>query len=156
MVAEVQERYAAVQALDAQVAVLAERRQIIGRLLESAQARLRAGEAARLDVLTLDTERVELDAEIDERTAERRDQRLALARLVGTPSSAADWQVSPWEPTPLPVLPESAWVSAALERRLEVQARRWELAALGDEVALTRFAPFDGAEVGVDAERDDG
>lgn len=156
VVADVQERYAAVQALDAQVAVLGERRQIIGRLLESAKARLDAGEGTRLDVLTLDTERVELEGEIAERAAERRDQRLALARLIGTPSTEAEWRVSPWEPTPLPALPESAWVSTALERRPEIQARRWELAALGDEAALTRFAPFDGAEVGAEAERDDG
>ncbi|HUS61873.1 MAG TPA: TolC family protein, partial [Acidimicrobiales bacterium] len=51
---------------------------------------------------------------------------------------------------------ERIWVQAALERRPELQARQWELAALGDEVALARLAIFDGTEVGMDAERDEG
>ena len=47
-------------------------------------------------------------------------------------------------------------MALALEKRPEVQSRRYELAARGAELRLTRFAPFDGAEIGVDAERDAG
>ena len=83
VVAEVQERYAAVQALEQRVVVLRERQGLVGRLLELAQSRLRAGESGRLDVITLDAERVALEADLIERAGELRDQRLALARLVG-------------------------------------------------------------------------
>jgi outer membrane protein TolC len=153
-VLEVQERYAAVQGFDAQVVVLEERRRLIGRLLESAQSRLRVGEGTRLDVLTLDAQRVEIETEIAERESERRDARLALSRLLGQPSGPAAWQVSPWKPVQRLGIPEGAWIGLALEHRPEIQAGRWELAALGDDAALSRLAALDGAEVGIEAERD--
>src|SRR6185503_474242 len=51
---------------------------------------------------------------------------------------------------------ESGWIASALQHRPEVQANRWELAALGDDLGAGRFGAFDGSQVGVDAERDDG
>jgi outer membrane protein TolC len=44
----------------------------------------------------------------------------------------------------------------ALARRPDVLAREYEVAALGAELSVTRLSAFDGAEVGVDAERDAG
>lgn len=49
---------------------------------------------------------------------------------------------------------ESAWLKIALDRRPELQGRRWELAALGDDLAIAKFAVLDNGNVGVDAERD--
>lgn len=156
VLAEVRQRYAAVQALDAGLVVLQERIGIFDRLLELARSRLRVGEGTRLDVLTLESQRVELDVELADRELERRDERLALARLIGRPSGDIEWQLTPWAPDRHASLPETRWVALALENRPEVQVRRYELAALGAELSITRFAPFNGASTGVDAERDEG
>lgn len=156
VLAEVQQRYAAVQTLDELLVVLNERLATIERLLQLSRDRLQFGEGTRLDVLTLETQQVELQTEIAERRLELRDERLALARLIGEPSGAAEWPLTPWEPGDRIALPESRWMALALEKRPDVQARRYELDARGAELGLTRFAPFDGAEVGGEAERDDG
>ncbi len=156
VIVEVAERYASAQSSDAALIVLHERRALAERLLELARSRLELGEGTRLDVLTLQTQRVELEAEIAERQLERQTERVALARLIGEPSSAADWQLSPWEPVADVTTPESDWVSMALARRPDVLAREYEVAALGAELSVTRLSAFDGAEVGVDAERDAG
>jgi cobalt-zinc-cadmium efflux system outer membrane protein len=155
VIAEVQDRYTAVQAMDAQLGNLDERMKLVRRLLDLARARMQAGESGRLDVITLDSERAALDVEITQTASERREARLALTRLLGQPSAAADWLLPPWSPPPPGMsLPESAWVATALQRRPEVQARRWELAALGDEAAIAGLGFLDGTEVGADAERD--
>jgi cobalt-zinc-cadmium efflux system outer membrane protein len=152
--ADVQEQYANAQALDARIGVLDQRKKLVQRLRDLARARLEAGESSRLDLITFDTERVSLDVEITQAASERREQRLMLARLIGQPSGVIEWELMPWTaPTPV-ALNETQWVRAALEHRPEVQSRRWELAALGDEVALAKLAVFDGADVGVEAERD--
>jgi outer membrane protein TolC len=155
VVGNVRERYTGVQSLDALFAVLEERRRLVNRLLELARARQAAGEGTPLDVLTLQAQWVELDTEISDRELERRSQRLALSRLIGQPSGAADWAVSPWSP-PGRAAAESEWVAAALERRPEVQAKQWELAAREQELAQTRFVPWDDTSVGVAAERQGG
>src|SRR5204862_31155 len=49
---------------------------------------------------------------------------------------------------------ERAWVEAALARRPEVGAARWELAALGDDYAAASLPPLSGGEIGAHAERD--
>jgi cobalt-zinc-cadmium efflux system outer membrane protein len=152
--AKVQERYASVQALDAQVDVLEERHGLIGRLVDQAKARVQAGESAQLDLLTLETERIGIEADIIDLSAERRQERLRLARLIGAPSSNADWKIPSWEPIRDSSPAERDCISTALESRPEIQAAQWELAARGDEAALAKLAFFDGASVGADAERD--
>jgi cobalt-zinc-cadmium efflux system outer membrane protein len=154
VVAEVQARYVAVQTLDRRLAVLRERQGLVDRLLELARSRLQAGEAGRLDVITLDSERVGLEADVIQRAGELRDQRLSLARLVGRPSAAADWSVPTWAPVEPPVADERAWVATALRHRPEVESQRWELAALGDEAAVAGWGIWEGAGVGVESERD--
>ncbi len=154
--AEVQRRYVAVQANDQLLLVLEDRVRILDRLLGIARSRLGAGEGTRLDVLALESQRVELQTELADRRLERREQRLGLARVLGEPSSAADWQLSEWDTYERPIAVEAHWVNAALENRPEVSQQRFALAALGQEVRLIPFSAFDGGDAGIAAERDDG
>lgn len=151
---EVQERYADAQSGEAQLAVLGERHKLLDRLLEMATARLDAGEGSRLDVTTVQAQRQNLRFEFAQKRIELNESRLGLARLIGQPGGKADWQLERWTPPPQIATAQGAWLSVALRGRPEIQSGVWELAALGDEVALARFAPWDGAAVGVDAERD--
>lgn len=156
VVAEVQERYATVQALDELMPVLEQRRGLLTKLVDIAKARLDVGEGTREDVAVLEAQRVELEVEIATSELERRDERLRLARLIGEPSSAAIWPLEKWSVPASRQGTEPAWIDVALVHRPEVQSVAWELAALGDDLALTRLLPFEGASAGVSAERDDG
>lgn len=153
--AEVQERYASVQALDALVPLLQERLTLLRRLTNTAKARLEAGEGTRTDVTILDAQRVELEVEIAAVELQRREERIRLARHIGEPSSAAEWTLEPWSAPELLADSESRWIDVALASRPEVQSVAWQLAALGDDYALARLLPWEGAGVGVEAERDD-
>jgi len=152
--AGVEEAYEAAQSLDAQVAVLADRRALFDRLLNVARARLEAGEGTRLDVTTAQGERLAVEEQLAERELQRRTKRLALARLIGRPSDPAQWQLDPWQPPAGVSTEETAWVNAALANRPEVQARRWELAAAGDAAALAGSDVWKGLEAGAEFERD--
>jgi outer membrane protein TolC len=154
LVAGVEGAYDAVQSLDAQAAVLTERRAVIERLLSIAQGRLDAGEGTRLDVITAQGQRQDMEEQIADRDLQRGVKRLALARLIGRPSDAGRWQLDPWEPPPGVAGDEAPWVSAALANRPEVRARRWELAATGDEAALAASDIFKGSDVGAEVEKD--
>ena len=156
MLLEVRERYIAVQALDAELEILEQRRSLVERLLELARSRLEAGESSRIEVLSLDAERAQVETEVLETRAEQTDERLALARLIGRPSDVADWKVSPWQAPPVPSPDEAAWVRTALSHHPAIQSAHWELAALGDEAALARWSVLQGAEIGIDAEREEG
>ena len=59
---------------------------------------MEAGESGRLDVLTLDAQRLELETEAIQRRADARDKRLILARLLGRPSKETDWKLDTFEP----------------------------------------------------------
>lgn len=154
VLAGVQEHYAAVQALDEELLLLEQRRQLIDKLLGLARARLAAGEGKRLDVTALESQRVQLEVELADKRLERSSERLALGRLIGRPSGGIEWQVTAWQPPAEMQAGESAWLAAALARRPEVQAKMWELAALGDEEALAKWAALQGSDVGFHAERD--
>ncbi|MGH7130520.1 MAG: TolC family protein [Phycisphaerales bacterium] len=155
VVAEVQERYAAAQASAALVPILRERMLILERLVSVAKSRLGAGEGTRSDVATLNAQRIELQVEIDQALLSERQERLRLARLIGEPSSAAGWSLDSWN-SPVAELPsEARWVDAALQQRPEIQSITWKLKALGDDEALVRLLPWEGASVGIDAQRDD-
>ncbi len=152
--ASLQERYSAVQALDELSPLLRERREVLAKLIELARARLTFGEASKLDVTTLEAQGVELDLEMSERESERREERLALARLIGQPSDDATWTLEGWAALPDLVGEEAQWLDTGIQHRPEVLARRWELAALGDEAALAGSSVLQGSAVGVDAQRD--
>lgn len=156
VVATVQELYALVQAEDRLLPVLESRRDLLRRLTEVASNRLEAGEGVRGDVTTLDAQRVEMDIELAEAGLRRRTQRLRLAHLIGEPSGSAAWQLEPWMPPAAVATPEQVWVDLALQRRPEVQSVAWQLAALGDDYALTRLFPWEASDIGVDAQRPDG
>lgn len=154
-IAEVEGRYATVQSLDAQMPVLEEQQALLDRLLKLAHDRLNAGEGTRLDVTTLETQQLTLAVEISQKRLARREERLGLSRMIGEPSGAAAWTLTHWT-APAQVASETAWMTAALARRPEVESQRWELAALGVETRLARFSPFEPAEMGAKAERDIG
>jgi outer membrane protein TolC len=154
--AELQDRYVEVQALDALVPVLEARRRLVERMRLVAQSRLGAGEGTRLDVTTLEAQLVELEVEIAERELERREARLALARLIGRPSDEAHWSIDAWAAPQEVAGSEGAWIASAMTHRPEIEAIAWSLQALGMEERLTGLAWLEGDEVGVDVERDDG
>jgi outer membrane protein TolC len=154
VLAEVQTQYAAVQASDELLTVLDDRVRVLDRLLGVARSRLEAGEGTRLDLLALEAQRVELHTDLADRQLDRTEQRLSLARMIGTPSAAADWNLTPYQSDDRPLGAESKWMTAALDHRPEMSQQRFALAAFGQEVRLAAFTPFDGTDVGVDAERD--
>lgn len=149
-----QEQYLIAQSLDGQIAVAQTRRGLLQQLVDLSQSRVQAGEASRLDTLTVQTEYAMLETELIELHAQQRRARLALAMVLGNPSGPADWTLDPWQPPSNSSASLEACVSTALQNRPEVRAQVWELEALGEEVKLTRFPPLDGSQVGVAAERD--
>ena len=154
VVIEVEQRYLSVQSLEELLAFLEQRITVLERLREVAQVRLDVGEGIRHEVTTFDSERITLEVEIAARRQELRVARLALARVIGEPSSAADWKLDPWI-VPAPVdATEQAWIDTALSNRPEVLAIQWELRAREEEESLAGGEAFDGASVGLDAERD--
>ncbi len=156
VIGEVQERYVSAQASAALRPLLEERLALVQRLVSTAQARLDVGEGTRSDVVTLDAQRVELLVSIDRTLLEERANRLRLARLIGEPSSDAGWKLDVWSAPAQIDQPEMAWVEAALAARPEIQAVAWRLKALGDDEALVRLLPWEGASAGLDAQVDGG
>ncbi len=154
VVAQTQECYTTIQALEQQLPVLEERRDLLAKLVDLAKSRLDAGEGIRQDIVTLEARRVELDVELAATELERRDERLRLARLIGEPSSDASWPLEQWNMPDALQGTETSWIESALTHRPEVQSIAWELAAIGDDLALTSLLQFDGASAGVTAERD--
>jgi outer membrane protein TolC len=136
LIAEAHEAYIAAAIVDEELEILAARRQLLDRLLKTAQTRLDAGEGTRLDVTTLQAQRIELDGDIADKEAERTDQRIGLARIIGRPSGRIDWAL---DRSLLPTAvagSEQDWIATALLHRPELESRRWELAALASEAEL--------------------
>ncbi|MCE9595829.1 MAG: TolC family protein [Planctomycetes bacterium] len=155
-VANLRERYANAQAHDEALPLVRERAAVLDRLVELAQSRVELGEAARVDVTTLRARRVELELEVADLELRRRQARLALARSIGEPSGAAEWELDGWMPLDAPAASERVWIAAALRRRPEIQSAVLESAALGDDAAVDALARWDGASVGAQADRVDG
>ena len=109
----------------------------LGHLLDTVEDRLHGQRVADLDTLSA------LEVVHD---------RTEILGVEGT--NVVGWKVTPWAPPPRVTVPQGSWIMAALTGRPEIQARRWELAALGDEAAVSRFALWDTATLGVEAERD--
>lgn len=153
VVADVRAAYLAASSTDALGALLNKRAALLDRLLTVTRDRLEVGEGTRLDVLSLESQRIDLAAEIDELALRRHEHRLTLARLIGEPSAAAEWTLDPID-ADADVAPESAWIARALVDRPDIQRQQHELAALGVERRLSRVGWLEGSDVGVDAERD--
>lgn len=88
--------------------------------------------------------------------AEVADARARLATLMGMPASETGWDVETRLPLPGAVeVPEADLQQQATDRRLELQARRLEVATLRDGLGLTQSTRwFGGLEVGVHTERE--
>jgi len=155
VLAATQRRFVEAQSFDTLFPVLYQRAELLDRLVTLARQRLVGGEGTRLDVTTLNVQRVELDIEIAQRQIEKREARLALARLIGRPSDSAQWPLKAWDLPNQPIASESIWVQAALEHRPEIQAKVWEIKAMGADVRLTRWALLDRLEGSVDSEHED-
>ncbi len=152
VIGEVQERYVDAQSSAALLPLLEERLGLVERLVTTSQARLDAGEGTRSDLVTLQAQRVELQVSIDRARLDERTSRLRLARLIGEPSAAATWTLDPWTAPELRRQSERDWTDAALIARPEIQVLAWRLKALGDEAALVRLLPWEGASAGLDAQ----
>jgi cobalt-zinc-cadmium efflux system outer membrane protein len=155
VVAETRKAYLDAQAQDAMLDAIRQRADIMRQMVGVARARLEAGAGTKLDTLTLDAQRLAVDQEIADVELDRQTRRLALLRLIGQPSADIERKLDPWADAATTIrAPESAWVSAAMAHRPEVQARQWELASLGDREALAAFFPWEKLEAGAEAERD--
>ena len=155
LISEVEQAYSATRAAEGQIENARARQQLLRQLRDIAQKRLDAGDATRLDVLTLDSQLMQSTLDVSDLGLQQDTQRMTLARLVGMPLSDAPWQLAPWE-SPQQGRPpeESAWIEAAMHCRPEIAAKRWELRALGDDLKAADLAPLQGDAIGVHAEHD--
>jgi cobalt-zinc-cadmium efflux system outer membrane protein len=154
VIAEVQQSYVSAYADDAQIANALARQKIVQQLRDLAQNRLQSGEGSRLDVMTLDAQLIEQNLEVDDLRLQSHQERLTLARLID--SSSTDWMLEGFEESPELSSDETAWINAALNNRPEIQAKTWELRALGDDIKTAWWMPFQGDALGVHAEHDGG
>jgi outer membrane protein TolC len=152
--ADVQERFLAIQLADARVRLLEESQTATARYLGLAENRLRVGEAIRLDVSSLRTQRLDLELELADVRLERRRERLTLQRLIGQPSADASWSAPPLTDPFHGQVNERQALRAALENRPDLQSKLWELAALGVDARLARWYLLEGIVPSVEAERD--
>jgi outer membrane protein, heavy metal efflux system len=153
LVVDLQEAYAEAQAADGMVPLLEARRELLGQMLAVAESRLRNGEGTQADVTTLDAQRIELEVDIASARQRQHQRRLRLARRIGDPAGAVEWELDAWRAPEILTGTESEWIEAALKHRPEIQALRWQLAALGDERAAAEWTPWQDASLGVDAQR---
>jgi outer membrane protein TolC len=140
IIADTEKSYHTANALRQEVALLEQGTDHIGRLLQIARHRLDAGEGTRLDVVTLEARRAETHIDLQEHRLKLTREQLALARLLGQPSGDTAWLQTTPLPVAAPAWPETDWLAAALHNRPEIQADRWQLAALEDGRALTRLS----------------
>ena len=143
--------YAEAVAADARVGVIGKQGELLDRLLSLAESRQEAGEASSLDVVGFKARRAALDAEAIGLRADRRAARLRLLRLVGSPSASVDFDLEAADPDPLAGT-EAEHLAVALQRRPEVQAGVFELAALGHDVDRAGWSLLEGIEAGVSSE----
>lgn len=156
VISEVQELYLEAQSSAALLPLLEERLGLVESLVTTARARFDAGEGTRSDVVTLEAQRIELQVVIDRAGLDERTSRLRLARLIGEPSSTATWTLDSWRAPELRKGSERDWIDTALVARPEIQALVWRLTALGDDAALLRLLPWEGASAGLEAQSSGG
>ncbi|MBL8876047.1 MAG: TolC family protein [Phycisphaerae bacterium] len=154
-VAEIQVQYADTQAASELVPLLESRLALLDKLVAVSKDRLDIGEGTRQDLVTLQARRSEIAVDLEVAKLSDRQNRLRLARLIGEPSSQAAWTLDSLAiASPVPAS-ENVWIASALEHRPELQSISWRLAALGDDLSLAKASIWDGASIGVDAQRDD-
>jgi outer membrane protein TolC len=151
---EVEESYLAIQSFEPEIENAQARTALFRRMATIAQKRMDAGEGSRLELLTLQSQLGQ--AQLDERdlAEQLRVERLHLARLLGAVARPITWELTPVAPVFETLAPEESFIAGALLNRPELQAKRWELQALGDDLAAASFAPLTGGELGVHSEHD--
>jgi len=155
LISEVEQAYSAARAADAQIENAQARQQLLRQLRDIAQKRLDAGDATRLDVLTLDLQLLQSTLDVSDLGLQQETQRMTLARLIGAPLSDGPRHLAPWDAPKQPALAdESAWIEAAMHCRPEISAKLWELRAMGDDLKAADLAPLQGDSIGVHAEHD--
>ena len=154
VIADTEKTYHTASALRQEVALFGQDAGHVDRLLQIARHRFDAGEATRLDVATLEARQSETRIDLQECRLKLVREQLTLARLLGQPSRDTDLQLTTPLPVAAPTLPEADWLAAALHNRPEIQADRWQLAALEDGRALARLALFESTAAGLDTERE--
>jgi cobalt-zinc-cadmium efflux system outer membrane protein len=151
---ETQRHYFDAVGLRRETEILTERNSRIGELLRVAEARLAAGEGTQLDVATLKAEQATAAIDLRDATLKLRQVNLALAHRLGQPRGRIDWQLATPLYTQIALSGEPDSIAHGLRVRPEIQADRWQLAALEDQTALARLAWMEGATAGLDTERD--
>jgi len=150
----VQTSYANLQAIEEELEILRRRKQVVDQLFGLTEGKQKAGEGSRADVSMVQTHQLELEVDIEDMQSQAADERLALTRLIGQPSGAAEWRITPWQPPADFNGTEQTWLAAAMQNRPELRAKEWELAALGAERRGAIWSPLQGSDIGVHAERD--
>jgi len=154
IVEQAQEQYLSTAIVDDEIMILDERRKLLDRLLDIARNRLKVGEGTRLDVTTLEAQLVELQADQADRDAERTQQRLTLARMIGRPQGNIDWKLDRAQIAAAVNGTEKQWIATALAARPEIESKRWELASLGEEAKLADWSFLEGSDVSIASQRD--
>lgn len=154
VVFEVRRNYETARAFDEFIAAVEGRRDLLGRLVTVAQERLDSGEGTRIDVTSLRAQQAELELDVLEFARERQDARLELAHLIGESESSANWILESRQPlAPLAGSDEQRWIEAALVKRPDLEALRWEIEALKEDAKLAGVSILEGAGAGVSAEK---
>lgn len=146
--------YAEAQALTRRIGLLEERSRFFDRLVATARAKLETGEGIRLDLLTLEAQRLELDLEREGRETELALAHARLLKAVGAPSRAATFAIDPWSAPPIAPESEQPSIDAALAARPELLMLRAELRALDLEASVAGRSLFENGGAGLGAQRD--
>src|SRR6185436_13965153 len=116
----------------------------------------KAGEGSRADLSMVQTHKLELEVDLEDLRWQAADERLALTRLIGQPSGAAEWKIVPWQAPQQLNDSEHVWLESAMQNRPELRAKEWELTALVAERNGQKWAWLQGSDIGAHAERDAG
>jgi outer membrane protein TolC len=154
VIQEVHEAYIATQAAEELVPVQEQRRKLLSRLLNLSRDRLEAGFGTNYEATALEAQLTELSLETAEQETERREQRLRFARLLGQPTHDPSWRLSAWQQPAAPAASEADLIASAQRHRPEIQARQWELAALGEDLSQATLAAWESGSAGVSVERE--
>lgn len=148
-----QSSYADAQAADARVRLVEERLLALEQLVAVADSRLRNGEGSAIERAQTEAKRFDASQEAVVARRAAHEARVRLAQSLGQPSAVANWALDPLVAPAASTAREQDWIAIALQRRHELHAFAFELAALGDEAALAVFWPWQGSLVGAETQR---
>lgn len=151
---QTQQHYFEAVALRQETAILAQRTVRLSELLRVTEVRLAAGEGTLLDVVTLKGELATANLELREAGRRINAAHHALAHRLGQPAGRINWELATPLYTQIALRGERDAIAHGLRVRPEIQADRWQLAALEDATALARLTWLEGAAAGLNTERD--